>query len=288
MKRSNLLQKYYDTQCEQIRQLIIEKCKTVGQHTAICTMALERCNMQIAFLEKQFPALNELSMYRNILDDMEQFTCNNRVITPEMGQEYEDWCIQMEELLEHQHFSYQSHWQLQLLPGMIELLGTFFSSGTPPHGWDTVEGTLIGFWFLFHYETGYRYPDPKKFNFYAFIRLKHSDIEAIGQERDALRLKLSKSVRYRDAYESISDIYKNECQKYWSEAAAEQKRLIENAQPMTVEKLIFTPKELNRIRADVQFVTTETTTNEDIRQRLHCYRTLDIASENPAANGNGI
>lgn len=279
MNQTKSLQKYYDIQCEQIRNLINEECKTVGQCNAVCAMALARCNMQFTFLTDHCPALSELSVYQKILDAMEQLICDNGVINSKMGQSYENWCLQIEKLMSCQSINNQSHWRLQLLPGVIEHLGTFFSSGTPPYGWDTGEGTLIVLWLLFHYEKGYRYPDPKKFNFYAFIRSRHSDIDAIGQERDALRLKLSKNVQYRDAYESISDIYKKECQKYWSEAVAEQKRLIESAQPMTVEKLVLTSMELERIRTDVQFVTTVNATNEDIRHRLQYYRALDIVNE---------
>ena len=63
------------------------------------------------------------------------------------------------------------------------------------------------------------------------------------------------------------------------EAAAEKKRLIENDRPMTVERLVLTAMELERSRADVQFVTVENPTKEDIRQRLRYYRTLDITNE---------
>ncbi len=49
--------------------------------------------------------------------------------------------------------------------------------------------------------------------------------------------------------------------------------------PPAPEDLVLTMRELERIRADVQFVTTENRTKEDIRQRLQYYRTLGIASE---------
>lgn len=252
-------------------------------------MVLGRCSVQLAFLENHFPPLSELSMYRKILDDMEQFACDNKAVTAEMAQEYADWCIQIEELLENQSInkqSYLSHWQLQLLPGLIEKLGTFFTSGTPPY-WDDTEISLIGVWLLFLYETNHKYPNPRNFNFYVYIRSRHPDIETIGKELDELREKLSKSVTYRDAYEAVSTTFRNECEKYMGEAAAEKKRLVENDRSMTVERLVLTAMELERIRADVQFVTTGTATNEDIRQRLHDYRTLDIVSENPAAKVNG-
>lgn len=281
MKQSNQLIKHYDIQCEQMRQLIIEKCKTVNQRTAICTMTLERCNMQFSFLESTLPILKELSMYRKILDDMERFACDDKAITAEMARGYEDWCIQITELLDHgtvRNQSYPSHWRLQLLPGLIEKLGTFFASGTPPY-WDDVEISLIGTWLLFVYETGHKYPNPRSFNYYMFIRSKHPDIEAIGKERDELRAKLSESVTYRDAYDTISATYRNECEKYMDEAAAEHKRLKAEYRPLAPEDLVLTMRELKRIRADVQFVTTENPAKEDIRQRLRYYRTLDIADE---------
>ena len=281
MKQSNQLIKYYDIQREQMRQLIIEKCKTVNQRTAICTMTLERCNMQFSFLESTLPILKELSMYRKIMDDMERFACDDKAITAEMTQGYEDWCLQITELLDHgtaQNQSYPSYWRLQLLPGLIEKLGTFFASGTPPY-WDDTEISLVGAWLLFVYETGHKHPNPGNFNYYIFIRSKHPDIEAIGKERDELRAKLSKSVTYYDAYEAISDTYKNECKKYWSEAVAERQRLKAEYRPLAPEDLVLTMRELERIRADVQFVTTQNPTKEDIRQRLRHYRTLDIADE---------
>lgn len=281
MKQSNQLIKHYDIQCEQMRQLINEKCKTVSQCTAVCAMTLERCNMQFSFLENTLPILKELSMYRKILDDMERFTCDDKAITAEMAQEYEDWCLQITELLEHGAISnqnYLSHWQLQLLPGLIEKLGVFFTSGTPPY-WDDIEVSLIGVWLLFMYETVHKYPNPKNFNYYVFIRSRHPDIEAIGKELDELRAKLSQSVSYRDAYDTISATYRNECEKYMDEAAAEHKRLKAEYRPLAPEDLVLTTRELERIRADVQFVTTQNPTKKDIRQRLQYYRTLDIADE---------
>ena len=50
-------------------------------------------------------------------------------------------------------------------------------------------------------------------------------------------------------------------------------------------------RELERIRADVHFVTTKNPTKDGVRQRLQYYRALDIASEEadyiPAASENG-
>jgi len=278
MKQSDPLQSYYDTQCEALRRLIAGKCKTAGQRAAVSAMALERCNMQFAFLEKHLPALSELAMYPKILAGMEQLACGGGAVTPEMGQEYGAWCLRIEEAMKRQSLNGQSYWQLQLLPGMIEKLGTFFAGGTPPY-WDDVEISLIGVWLLFWYETKHKYPNPGSFNFYAFIRSRHPDIDAIGKQRDELRIKLSKSVKYSDAYDAISDTYKKECRRYWGEAAAERKRLIENQRPVTVESLALTPMELDRIRADVRFIAEEAPAREDIRRRLQYYRTLDIASE---------
>ena len=94
-----------------------------------------------------------------------------------------------------------------------------------------------------------------------------------------LRAKLSKSVTYHNAYEAISDTYKNECKKYWSEAVAEHQRLKAEYHPLAPEDLVLTMRELERIRADVQFATAENPTKEAIRQRLQYYRTLDMAEE---------
>lgn len=288
------VEKYYKREHEKTFQLLIDQCKTAEQCTQVCAMSLSRCYLQLAATVEFFPQVDILPGYERILSDMERFACDDKAITAEMAQGYEDWCLQITEMLDHgtvRNQSYPSHWRLQLLPGLIEKLGTFFASGTPPY-WDDIEISLIGSWLLFVYETGHKYPNPRSFNYYMFIRSKYPDIEAIGKERDELRAKLSESVTYGDAYEAISDTYKNECKKYWSEAVAERQRLKAEYRPLAPEDLVLTTHELKRIRADVQFVTTASPTKEDIRQRLRYYRTLDIASEetdtSPAANGNGI
>ena len=66
---------------------------------------------------------------------------------------------------------------------------------------------------------------------------------------------------------------------YQIEAVAEHQRIKAEYRPLAPEDLVLTMCELERIRADVQFVTTENRTKEDIRQRLQYYRTLDIAEE---------
>ena len=66
---------------------------------------------------------------------------------------------------------------------------------------------------------------------------------------------------------------------YQIEAVAEHQRLKAEYRPLAPEDLVLTMCELERIRADVQFVTTENRTKETIRQRLQSYRTLDIAEE---------
>lgn len=288
------VEKYYKREHEKTFQLLIDECKTAEQCAQVCAMSLSRCYLQLAAAVEFFPQADILPGYERILSDMERFACDDKAITAEMAQGYEDWCLQITELLEHGTISnqnYLSHWQLQLLPGLIEKLGVFFTSGTPPY-WDDIEVSLIGVWLLFMYETVHKYPNPKSFNFYVFIRSRHPDIEAIGKERDELRAKLSKSVTYRDAYEAISDTYKNECKKYWSEAVAEHQRLKAEYRPLAPENLVLTTHELERIRADVQFVTTASPTKEDIRQRLRYYRTLNIASVEtdnpPTAKDNGI
>ena len=274
-------EKFYKREYKKTFQMIDDQCKTAEQRTQVCAMSLSRCQLQFAAVAEFFPQIDILLGYERILADMERFACDDKAITAEMVRGYEDWCIQITELLDHgavRNQSYPSHWRLQLLPGLIEKLGTFFVSGTPPY-WDDVEISLIGSWLLFVYETGHKYPNPKSFNYYMFIRSKHSDIEAIGKKRDELRAKLSESVTYSDAYEAISDTYKNECKKYWSEAVAERQRLKAEYRPLAPEDLVLTTHELERIRADVQFVTTAGPTKEDIRQRLRYYRTLDITSE---------
>lgn len=288
------VEKYYKREHEKTFQLLNDQCKTAEQRTQACAMSLSRCYLQLAATVEFFPQSDILTGYERILTDMERFACDDKAITAEMAQGYEDWCLQLTELLEHGTGGNQNYlhpWQLQLLSGLIEKLGTFFASGTPPY-WDDIEVSLIGVWLLFVYETVHKYPNPKNFNFYVFIRSRHPDIEAIGKKRDELRAKLSKSVTYYDAYEALSDTYKNECKKYWSEAVAEHQRLKAEYRPLAPEDLVLTMRELERIRADVQFVTMENRTKEDIRQRLQYYRILDIASEEtdnpPAANGNGI
>lgn len=275
------VEKYYKREHEKTFQLLIDQCKTAEQRAQVCAMSLSRCYLQLTATVEFFPQADILPGYERILSDMERFVCDNQVITEEMARGYEDWCIQITELLDHgtvQNKSYPPHWRLQLLPGLIEKLGTFFASGTPPY-WDDIEISLVGVWLLFVYETGHKHPNPGNFNYYMFIRSKHSDIEAIGKERDELRAKLSKSVTYHDAYEAISETYKNECKKYWSEAAAERQRLKAEYRPPAPEDLVLTMRELERIHSDVQFVTTENRTKETIRQRLQYYRTLDIAEE---------
>lgn len=274
-------EKYYRREYKKTFQLLNDQCKTAEQRTRICAMSLSRCYLQLTATAEFFPQVDILPGYERILADMERFACDDKAITAKMARGYENWCIQITELLDHgavRNQSYPPHWRLQLLPGLIEKLGTFFASGTPPY-WDDTEISLVGAWLLFVYETGYKHPNPGNFNYYMFIRSKHPDIETIGKERDELRAKLSKSVIFYNAYEAISDTYRNECKKYWSEAAAEYQRLKAEYHPLVPEDLVLTTRELERIRADVQFVTTQNLTKEDIRQRLRYYRTLDIADE---------
>ena len=287
-------EKYYKREYKKTLQMVDDQCKTAEQYAQVCAMSLSRFYLQLAATVELFPQADILPGYERILADMERFACDDKAITAEMAQEYEDWCLQITELLEHGAISnqnYLSHWQLQLLPGLIEKLGVFFTSGTPPY-WDDIEVSLIGVWLLFMYETVHKYPNPKNFNYYVFIRSRHPDIEAIGKELDELRAKLSQSVSYCDAYDTISATFRNECEKYMDEADAEHKRLKAEYRPLAPENLVLTMRELERIRADVQFITTENPTKEDIQQRLQYYRTLDIVSEetdtSTAANGNGI
>ena len=129
----------------------------------------------------------------------------------------------------------------------------------------------------------------------------YSDIEEIGQKRDALYAFIESQevqteskdvVQAREEFERLAQQFLSEGKKYLSEAFAEHKRLKAEYRPLVPEDLVLTMRELERVRADVQFVTTANPTKEDIQQRLQYYRTLDIASEEtdspPAANGNGI
>ena len=81
------------------------------------------------------------------------------------------------------------------------------------------------------------------------------------------------------------DLLHNESRKYWGEALAEHKRLKEEYRPPAPEDLVLSIQELERIRADVQFVTAGNPTKEAIRQRLQYYRTLDMAEEQRYING---
>ena len=90
----------------------------------------------------------------------------------------------------------------------------------------------------------------------------------------------------------MAQLFLNEGKKYWSEAVAEHERLKAEYRPLVPEDLALTIRELERICADVQYVTSENPTKEDIRQRLRYYRALDITNEKndnpPAAKVNGI
>ncbi len=275
MRSSNPLQKYYETEQERLRQFIREECRTDAQRAAVSVMTLERCAPQLALLAEQLPELDGLSLYAGILDDLERSVCDGAALPEKAIRGYEGWCLRTGKLAEGQHISPYSPWRLQLLPGFLEQLGAFFSQG-PPLPWEDPRPALLGFWLLFWYETNHRFPSPGNFNFYQYIRSTHPEIEKLGRERDALREELEKSVAYGDAYDAISRRFKEECQKYWGEAAAEKKRLAETCQPMTVKRLLLAPKELDRLRADVWFATTEGASGERLRQRLREYRLLDI------------
>ena len=71
-----------------------------------------------------------------------------------------------------------------------------------------------------------------------------------------------------EKYNALADLFMSECKKYWSEAVAEHQRLKAEYRPLAPEDLVLTMRELERIRADVQFVPTENRTKEDIRRRL--------------------
>ena len=191
-------------------------------------------------------------------------------------------------------------------PDVVQSLGEAFSNWMCEEMYrgailasDTKELIDIGVDTLFAYESSLKGIHPDEFNYYEFIRSCHPDIEEIGQKRDALYAFIeSQTIQSQEVeqahkeFERLAQLFLNEGKKYLSEAVAEHKRLKAEYRPLAPEDLVLTMRELERIRADVQFVTTEKRTKEDIRQRLQYYRTLDIASEEtdnlPAANGNGI
>lgn len=244
-------------------------------------MTLERFFTHFEILKEIVPSLECLSMYATILDDLERFSLEEQLKPIQMCKNHLAWCKKVSGISQSLHITYQSHWRLQLLPGLMEHLGTFFSNCLDNKtllSCDATEITLMGCWLAFHFEKTHKHPSPNNFNYYAYIRSMHADIEKIGQERDALRVKASRSVKYHDAYEAISNKFKKECQKYWGEASVEKKRLMSEAHSVTIEKLVLTASELNRVKQDIDFILDDKTTKEAIHKRFKAYRSLNIVS----------
>ena len=300
-------EKYYKREYKKTFQMVNDQCKTADQYAQVCAMSLSRCQLQFAAAEF-FPQVNILTGYERILADMEHFVCDGAIITNDMLQGYVDWCLAIKRVCENTSIGYLAPWRKRVLPDVIQSLGEAFSNWMCEEMYlgailtsDTKALIDIGADALFAYESSLKGVHPDEFNCYEFIRSRHPDIEEIGQKRDALYAFIESQevqteskdvVQAREEFERLAQQFLSEGKKYLSEAFAEHKRLKAEYRPLVPEDLVLTMRELERVRADVQFVTTANPTKEDIQQRLQYYRTLDIASEEtdspPAANGNGI
>ncbi len=264
-------EKYYKKEYKKTFQMVNDQCKTADQYAQVCAMSLSRCQLQFAAVAEFFPQVDILPGYERILADMEHFVCDGAIITNDMLKGHIDWCMAITKACEYTPITYSSPWRQMVLPNMVNSLGKSFSnwmcekmySGAIFYS-DTKALIDIGADALFAYELSLKGVHPNEFNCYEFIRSRHPDIEEIGQKRDAL-------------YAFIES----------QEVQTESKDVVQAR-----EDLVLTMRELERVRADVQFVTTANPTKEDIQQRLQYYRTLDIASEEtdspPTAKDNGI
>ena len=292
-------EKYYKSEYKKTLQMVDDHCKTAEQYAQVCAMSLSRYYLQFAATVEFFPQADILPGYERILSDMERFVCDGAMITNEMLQGYVDWCLAIKRACENTSIEYLAPWRKRVLPDVIQSLGEAFSN------WmreemnreaifyeDTKAFIDIGACALFEFEVSNCALHPANFNYYEFIRSRHPDIEDIGRQRDILRPMVYQDRAAYEKYNALADLFMSECKKYWSEAVAEHQRLKAEYRPLAPEDLVRTMRELERIRADVQFVTTENRTKEDIRKRVQYYRTLDMAGEGadnpPAANGNGI
>lgn len=299
-------EKYYKSEYKKTFQIIDDQCKTAEQYAQVCAMSLSRCYLQLAATVEFFPQADILPGYERILADMERLVCDGAMITNEMLQGYVDWCLAVKRACEKNNIGYLAPWRKRVLPDVIQSLGEAFSNWMCEEMYfgailtsDTKALIDIGVDTLFAYESSLKGIHPDEFNYYEFIRSCHPDIEEIGQKRDALLSFIeSQTIQSQEVeqahkeFERLVQLFLNESKKYLSEAAAEHKRLKAKYRSLAPEDLVLTMRELERIRADVQFVTTENRTKEDIWQRLQYYRTLDITREktgNPsAAKVNGI
>lgn len=115
---------------------------------------------------------------------MEHCVCDGVPITIQMVQLYLDWCLSVTKACEEIHISCYSPGLLQTLPDTIETLGEAFSSWLETNGvfpFDAPAIGTIGVWTLYSYENFIKNPHPKNYNFYAYIRSKHPDVDAIGK-----------------------------------------------------------------------------------------------------------
>ncbi len=286
-------EKYYRREYKKTFQMVDDQCKTAEQYAQVCAMSLSRCYLQLAATVEFFPQANILPGYERILEDMERFVCDGVMITNEMLQGYVDWCLAVKRACENTNIGYLAPWRKRVLPDVIQGLGEAFSNWICEEMYfgailtsDTKALVDIGVDTLFACESSLKAIHPDEFNYYEFIRSCHPDIDEIGQKRDALLAFIeSQTIQSQEVeqahkeFERLAQLFLNEGKKYLSEAAAEHKRLKAEYRPLVPEDLVLTTRELERIRADVQFVTTQNPAKEDIRQRLRHYRTLDIADE---------
>ena len=301
-------EKFYKREYKKTFQMVDDQCKTAEQYAQICAMSLSRCQLQFAAVAEFFPQVDILPGYERILAEMERFVCDGAMITNEMLQGYVGWCLAIKRACENTNIGYVAPWRKRVLPDVIQSLGEAFSNWMCEEMYrsaifysDTKALIDIGADALFAYESSLKGVHPDEFNCYEFIRSCHPDIEEIGQKRDALyafiesqdvQSKGQDIAQAREEFERLAQLFLSEGKKYLSEAFAEHKRLKSEYRPLVPEDLVLTTHELERIRADVQFVTTAGPTKEDIRQWLQYYRTLDITSEEtgspPNAKVNGI
>lgn len=304
-------EKYYKREYKKTFQMVNDQCKTADQYAQVCAMSLSRCQLQFAAAAEFFPQVNILPGYERILADMEHFVCDGAIITNDMLQGYVDWCLEIKRVCEYTHIDYLSPWRKQFLPDAIQSLGEAFSNWMCNEMYreaifnsDTRAFIKLGIDIVSCYEYSRFSIHPSNFHYFTFLRSRHQDIEDIMQKRETLRAFIASRERqatdepdeeFEEAHEEymrLGDLLHNESRKYWGEALAEHKRLKEEYRPPAPEDLVLSIQELERIRADVQFITIENPIKEDIRQRLQYYRTLDIASEetdtSTAANGNSM
>lgn len=297
-------EKYYKSEYKKTFQIIDDQCKTAEQYAQVCAMSLSRYYLQFAATVEFFPQVDILPGYERILADMERFVCDGAMITNEMLQVYVDWCLAINRAYISTSIEYLAPWRKQILSDVVRSLGEAFSNwmceemyGGAIFTSDTKALIDIGVDTLFAYESSLKGIHPDEFNYYEFIRSCHPDIDEIGQKRDTLHAFIeSQTIQSQEVeqaykeFERLAQLFLKEGKKYLSEAVAEHKRLKAEYRPLAPKDLALTMRELERIRADVHFVTTKNPTKEGVRQRLQYYRALDITSEEadylPAASEN--